>query len=58
MSDFMKMCPLGVELFCADGQTDVTKLIVDFFSFANVLKNCSRKLKMKLLLFLSSKTGM
>jgi len=40
MSNFMKMCPLGAELFCADGQTDVTKLIVGFCSFAYVLKNC------------------
>jgi len=40
MSNFMKMCPLGEELFCADGQTGMTKLIVDFCSFANVLKNC------------------
>jgi len=40
MSNFMKMGPLGVELFYADGQRDMTKLIVDFCSFANVLKHC------------------
>jgi len=45
----MKMCPVGAELFHADGrtevQTDVTKLIVAFRSFAKAPKNtawCSR----------------
>ena len=41
----MKMCPLRVELFCADGQTGMIKLIVDFCSFANVLKNVLKKIK-------------
>ena len=40
MSNFMKMCPLGEELFCADEQAGVTKLIIDFCGIANVLKNC------------------
>jgi hypothetical protein len=26
----MKICPVGAELFHADGQTDMTKLIVTF----------------------------
>jgi hypothetical protein len=39
MSNLMKMCPLGAELFCADEQTDVTELIVDVCSFADVLKS-------------------
>ena len=30
----MKSCPVGVELFYADGQTDMTKLIVAFRNFA------------------------
>jgi hypothetical protein len=32
--NFMKLCPLGAELH-ADGQTDMTKLIVTFRNFAN-----------------------
>ena len=39
----MKICPVGAELFHADGrmdgQTDVTKLIVAFRNFASSLKN-------------------
>jgi hypothetical protein len=34
----MKMHPEGVELFHADGQTDMTKLIVTFRNFVNVPK--------------------
>jgi hypothetical protein len=42
----MKICPVGAQLFHADGridrgadsQTDVTKLIVAFRSFANASK--------------------
>jgi hypothetical protein len=30
---------VGVELFHADGQTDMTKLIVAFRNFANAFKN-------------------
>jgi hypothetical protein len=29
---------LGTELFHADGQTDMTKLIIAFLNFANALK--------------------
>ena len=35
----MKICPVRAELFRADGQTDVTKLIVAFRSFANATRN-------------------
>jgi len=34
----MKIHPEGAELFHADGQTDMTNLIVAFHSFANALK--------------------
>ena len=33
----MKIYPVGVELFHADGQTDMTKLTVAFRNFANAL---------------------
>ena len=39
----MKICPVGDELFDADGQTDITKLTVDHRNFANAPKNCYRK---------------
>jgi hypothetical protein len=32
----MKIRPVGVELFQADGQTDMTKLIVAFRNFTKV----------------------
>ena len=35
VSDFMKIRPVGAELFHADGQTDKTKLIVVFRNTAN-----------------------
>ena len=35
----MKIRPVGDELFNADGQTDITKLTVDFRNFANAPKN-------------------
>jgi hypothetical protein len=35
----MKIRPLGAELFYADGQTDIIKLIVAFRTFANPSKN-------------------
>jgi len=35
---FHKIRPIGAELFQADGQTDVTKLIVAFSNFANAPK--------------------
>ena len=45
ISDFMKIRPVGAELFHTDGQTDgrtdMTKLIVAFRNFANAPKNGS-----------------
>ena len=38
----MKIHPLGAELFHADGQTDMTNLIVVFRKFANTPKTFSR----------------
>jgi hypothetical protein len=38
ISNFMKIHPLGAELFHADGQTEMTKLIVAFRDFANAPK--------------------
>jgi len=35
----MKICPVGNELFCADGLIDMMKLIVTFHNFLNVSKN-------------------
>ena len=34
----MKIRPVGAELFHADGQTDMTKLIVAFRNFVNAPK--------------------
>ena len=34
----MKICPMETEFFNADGQTDMTKLIVAFRIFANAPK--------------------
>ena len=34
----MKIRPVGAELFCADGQTDITKLKVIFRNVANAPK--------------------
>jgi len=31
----MKIHPVGADLFHADGQTDVTKLMVAFYNFTN-----------------------
>jgi hypothetical protein len=39
MSNFMKIRPVGAELFHADGRTDMKKLIVVFRNFANAPKN-------------------
>ena len=38
MSSFMKVRPVGVELFHADRRTVMTKIIVAFSNFANVPK--------------------
>jgi len=35
----MKIRPVGAELFRADRQTDITKLIVAFCNFVNALKD-------------------
>jgi hypothetical protein len=35
----MKICPVGEELFLADGRTDTTNLIVAFHSFVNAPKS-------------------
>ena len=35
ISNFMKIRPVGAKLFHADGQTDMTKLIVALRDFAN-----------------------
>jgi hypothetical protein len=35
MSNFIKIRPVGAELFDADGRTDTTNLIVVFRTFAN-----------------------
>jgi hypothetical protein len=34
---FIKIRPVGAELFHADGRTDMTKLIVAFRNFANAI---------------------
>jgi hypothetical protein len=39
MSSVIKISTMGAELFCVDGQTDMTKLIVAFCYFANAPKN-------------------
>jgi len=39
MSNFMKIRPVGAELFHAYRRTDMTKLTVAFHNFANALKN-------------------
>ena len=39
ISDFMKIRPVGAELFHADGQTDMTRLIISSHNFANAPKN-------------------
>ena len=44
ISNFKKICPMGVKLFHADGRTDMTKLIVAFRNFADAPKN-TRPLK-------------
>ena len=39
ISNFMKIHPVGAKLLCADGQTDMMKLIVIFHNFVNAHKN-------------------
>ena len=38
IKNFMKIRPVGTELFYADGRTDMTKLIFAFHNFANAPK--------------------
>jgi len=38
ISNFMKMCPVGAELFLVDSRTDMTRLIIAFLN-ANTPKN-------------------
>jgi hypothetical protein len=38
MSSFIKILPVGAELFHADGQADMTKSVVAFRNFANAPK--------------------
>jgi hypothetical protein len=39
ISNFMKIRPVGVELFHADGRTEMMKLIVAFRNFADAPEN-------------------
>jgi len=39
ISNFMKIRPVGAELLCADGWTDMMKLTVDIRNFATAPKN-------------------
>ena len=39
ISNFMKIHPVGAELFQTDGWTDIMKLIVTFQNFMNAPKN-------------------
>ena len=39
MSNFTKIRPVGAEMCHADGQTDMTKLIIAFRNFAKAPKN-------------------
>ena len=50
MSSFIKIRLMGAELFNADGQTDLTKLIVAFRNFANAPKNERRESRIVCLL--------
>jgi hypothetical protein len=47
---FIKIRPAGVELFHADGQTDMTKLRVAFRNFANAPKN---RLRVRVLVYVT-----
>ena len=42
ISCLIKIRPVGAELFLADGQTDMTKLIVAFHNFANAPKTVKK----------------
>jgi len=49
----MKICPVGVELFHAEGRTDITKLMVAFRIFANAPKNLHKFVKYLEYLFIN-----
>ena len=40
ITDFMKICPVGGELFQPEGRTDMTKVTFAFRNFANAPKSC------------------
>jgi hypothetical protein len=39
ISNYLKICTVGTELFCVDGRTDMMKLIATFQNCANTPKN-------------------
>ena len=43
ISNFMKILPVGVELFHVDGRADITKLVVACRNFANAPKYANAK---------------
>jgi hypothetical protein len=43
VSNFMKICPVGAESFCADGRTDRHDEGSSFRNFANTPKKTNRK---------------
>ena len=45
MSNFIKIRPVGVQLFRADGRTDITKLIFAVRSFPKALKKFNIKVE-------------
>jgi hypothetical protein len=45
ISNFIKICPQGAELFHVDRQADMTKLTVAFHNFVNVPKTVKRSVK-------------
>ena len=45
ISNFIKILPGRVDLFQADGRTDVTKIIVAFRNFANAPENDKQKIE-------------
>jgi hypothetical protein len=47
ISNFIKIRPVGAELFRVGGQTDMTKLIVAFRNIANAPINVSRAVKLR-----------
>ena len=56
MSNVMKICSIGKELFLVDGRTDMTKLIVALRNFVNAPKYDIEFLKYKFFLEQSIKS--